>query len=315
MADEHEGPDPGAADDLFVTAARRPEAEPLDAPDSPELTTEPDDTEPHDTTEPAEPGDRDSDGDNDGPITSAESPYPDGGGGARDTAPTPTASVELDRHQPPRAASFSHHRPPPTGPDGAGGYRAGAYPAGPPVPVQPSFGRRAPRQGPRPDADGYYPGDYYLGTDWTRVVIGGLLAITLSVIAVAAGLWLYDEFDPRNEDDEVATEATPTPVALVPVYACAGDAAAVTETPAPNPLLIAGRTADSRWLAFRNPAAPPLQLWFLASELPDFDASTVGVVPCASSPQEFPTPRAIAGELPDRPPPTSGPTPTPLPTP
>ena len=137
---------------------------------------------------------------------------------------------------------------------------------------------------------------------------------SLGVAAVAAGLWLYDEFDPRDDDEEVVTELTPTPIELVPVFQCAGDQTPVTEIPAPNALLIAGRTADSRWLAFRNPAAPPVQLWVEAERVPDFDTSSVGVVSCASSPQEFPTPRSI-GAAPSGPPPTSGPTPTPLPTP
>ena len=324
MADEHHEPGDAAADDLFATAARRPRSAPADAPaDAPDDTVGAD-TADEDTTDPVDDAtddalhtapDDDATEEDAAAPTSAESPYPDGPGGAPHTDQVPVAGPELERHQPYRPAPLGHHRPPPSSPDGAGGYRAGAYPAGPPAPVQPTFGRRAPRQGPRPDADGYYPSDYYLGTDWTRVVIGGLATLILGVAAVAAGLWLYEEFDPRNDDDEVTAEATPTPVPLVAVYACAGDAAAVTEIPAPNALLIAGRTADSRWLAFRNPAAPPLQLWVLAAEVPDFDPSTVGVVPCASSPQEFPTPRAIAGERPDRPPPTSGPTPTPLPTP
>ena len=285
MADDEQAPDDEPpADELFVAAGRRPDA-PANEPDE-----APDEDEPV--------------------VTSADSPYPDGPGGAV----VETTAPRAPGYRPPRRGEFGYQAPPPSAPDGTGGYRAGPYPAGPPVAPQPQFGRRAPRQGPRPDADGYYPSDYYLGTDWMRVVIGGLLTLSLGVAAVAAGLWLYDEFDPRDDDEEVVTELTPTPIELVPVYQCAGAQTAVPEIPAPNALLIAGRTADSRWLAFRNPAAPPVQLWVEAVNVPDFDTSTVGVVSCATSPQEFPTPRGT-GAAPSGPPPTSGPTPTPLPTP
>ena len=277
--DDDTAHDEPEADDLFVAAGRRPDGPEPDAGPGSDLEVE--------------------------PVTSADSPYPDGHGGtAADItdapAPRPTS------YQPPRRGSFGYHAPPPSAPDGTGGYRAGPYPAGPPTAPQPQFGRRPPRHGPRPDADGYYPSDYYLGTDWTRVVIGGLLTVTLGVLAVAAGLWLYEEFDPRDDDDEVVAEVTPTPIELVPVFACAGDAVPLTEIPAPNVLLIAGRTADSRWLAFRNPAAPPVQLWVLAEQVPEFDPSDVGVVSCATTPQEFPTPRGVGVAVP---------TPTALPTP
>lgn len=257
------------------------------------------------------------------PAPPPDSPYPDGPGGTGATGATdrtdgidaadremPTAPVRPARSRPPQPGSFGYHAPPPAAPDGTGGYRAGPYPAGPPATPAPQFGRRAPRQGPRPDADGYYPSDYYLGADWTRVVIGGLVTVVLGIAAVAAGLWLYEEFDPRDDGEEVITEVTPTPIELVPVFACAGDQTAVTEIPAPNALLVAGRTADSRWLAFRNPAAPPVQLWVEAERMPSFDPGTVGVVSCAASPQEFPTPRNVGAA-----PTPAGPTPTALPTP
>ena len=59
----------------------------------------------------------------------------------------------------------------------------------------------------------------------------------------------------------------------------------------PGALLIAGRTADSRWLAFRNLEPPPLQLWVEARDVPTFVPSTVGIVSCATAPNEFPPPR------------------------
>jgi hypothetical protein len=75
------------------------------------------------------------------------------------------------------------------------------------------------------------------------------------------------------------------------VFQCAGDPDPVAQMIAPGALLIAGRTADSRWLAFRNPEPPPLQLWVAARDVPTFVPSDVGVVSCATAPDEFPTPR------------------------
>ncbi len=175
------------------------------------------------------------------------------------------------------------------------------YPAGPPQPAShepdlypagaAQFGRRPPQHGPRPDANGYYPGDYYVGPDWMRIIVGGLAAVTVFIAAAAGGLWLWEEFAPTDEDDEIA-QATPTPLPLVLVYECAGDPEPVAEMLAPAPTLIVGRTADSRWLAFRNPQAPPLQLWVRSTAVPEFAAFDVGVVSCADSPDTFPTPAA-----------------------
>lgn len=180
------------------------------------------------------------------------------------------------------------HRPPPAP-------RGPEYPAGPPQ--QPAFGRRAPQRGPRPDADGFYPSDYYVGPDWLRIIAGTILAAVLLVGAIGGGLYLFDRYNP-TDDETVELEPTPTPLPLVPVYQCAGDAQAVTEMMAPLPTLIAGRTADSRWLAFRNPQGTPLQLWVRATSVPDFDAFTVGIVSCATSSNEFPTPLSVPTPVP-----------------
>lgn len=202
-----------------------------------------------------------------GPNTGQPAPYPDG-------PPTPR-----------------HHDPYPDGPPQAISHQPAPYPDGPP-----QFGRRPPQQGPRPDADGYYPGDYYVGPDWMRIIVGGLAAVTVFIAAAAGGLWLWDEYAP-TDDDEIA-QATPTPLPLVLVYECAGDPQPVAEMLAPDPALVVGRTADSRWLAFRNPQAPPLQLWVRASAVPDFAAFDVGVVSCADSPDAFPTPASVPTPVP-----------------
>lgn len=152
------------------------------------------------------------------------------------------------------------------------------------------FERRQPSHGPRPDEYGYYPDDYYLPTDWPRLITKAVLGLAVVLVLAIAGFELYDRYSPTRVDDEAEAEPTPTPIPLVEVFVCAGDAEPVAQREPPSELLIAGRTADSRWLAFRNPEAPPLQLWVLAADVPDFDPSTVGLVSCADSPDTFPTP-------------------------
>ncbi len=172
-----------------------------------------------------------------------------------------------------------------------------SYPYSPAEPATPQFGRRPPQRDRRPDADGYYPSDYYIGPDWMRIVVGGLAATVLLVGVVGLGFYLFDRFDPTTDDSAIA-DATPTPLPVVPVYECAGDPDPVTEMSPPADLLVAGRTADSRWLAFRNPRQPPLQLWVRAVSLPEFNTLTVGIVRCATSPDEFPTPANAPTPLP-----------------
>lgn len=220
----------------------------------------------------------------------------------------------------PQQGRFGYHVPPPQGLDGPLPQRAGEYPAGPPLPPQPQFGRRAPRQGPVPDADGFYPSDYYLGVDWLRVVLTGLAGTVVLIGLVAGGLYLFDRFDPRDDENEVAA-VEPTVVPEVEVYACAGDPDPVTTMPPPEAFLIQGRDAGSRWLAFRNPQSGRRQLWVRSSALPAFDASGLGVVSCAASDLEFPTPIGAPTAQPTvGPPPTPTtlgdvPTPTPVATP
>lgn len=281
-------------DEIFAAGAgRRPEPAP---PDESAV----DDELPHGWTDAAAPDSRSPDA----PTNGDRSPYPDdptnrGGSFAPDDL--------SNRASPPSSPDGSGLGPAvggyPQNPFGSGpGYGQGPrppYPAGPPQPPghpeapgyqgAQRFGRRAPRRGPQPDAQGYYPSDYYIGPDWMRIVVGGLVGAIVLVALVGGGFYLYDRYGPDGEE-EITAVATPTPLPLVPVFQCAGDAQPVTEMMAPTDALIAGRTADSRWLAFRNPSAPPLQLWVRATSVPDYDAQQVGIVSCASSPNEFPTP-------------------------
>jgi hypothetical protein len=158
-----------------------------------------------------------------------------------------------------------------------------------PPPGGRGFARRAPRTGPEPDEHGYYPDDYYVPPDWTRLFARLVVAAVLVATLAVAGLEIADRVE--SSDDETRVEPTPTPATEVAVYECAGDPDPVALLPPPGTLLIAGRTADSRWLAFRNLEPPPLQLWVEARDVPTFVPSTVGIVSCATAPDEFPTPR------------------------
>ncbi|MGI9622099.1 MAG: hypothetical protein ACR2PK_04615, partial [Acidimicrobiales bacterium] len=224
--DEPHDPDWGDADDMFAAAGRRPG--PSDDSDAEGATDDEHNIDEHNTdehgtdepaadeqsadeqtTDEASPGEEaPGQAETDTPVTSAQSPYPDGPGPeparpAEDAEPG-TDLAPIPPTPPARPPTFGYHAPPPSTPDGAPGHRAGPYPAGPPVPTQPQFGRRAPQQGPQPNADGYYPADYYLGTDWTRVVLAGLALMVLAIALISGGFFLFDRFDPR--DDEEATE-------------------------------------------------------------------------------------------------------------
>lgn len=203
---------------------------------------------------------------------------------------------------PDRAAEGVPDEDTPTGPS--------VYPEGPPAPVRQSapvpaaawgtprlpppggrgFQRRAPRTGPEPDEYGYYPDDYYLPPNWAALFAKVLVAALIVAVLAVAGLEIADRFA-ADDDETTDVGPTPTPSTTVAVYECAGDPDPVALLPPPGSLLIAGRTADSRWLAFRNPEPPPLQLWVAASDVPTFVPSSVGIVSCASAPDEFPTPR------------------------
>lgn len=298
--DEEVGAEPDSSDGTDLSEATMPYPDgpgPADSPYRSELALPPETSAP---TQAAPP---------DGPEPRVNAAFDDD----RELEPRPEPAAPPE----PVPPGWRGHGPVdsyPAGPADPGRYASprgmtrGGYPvsavhgaSGTPAPPMPDdgtrFTRREPMHGPPPDEDGLYPSDYYVGPDWMRIVVGGLITVTILLGLAAGGLYLVDRFDPR--DDETSTEeATPTPVPFVPVFQCAGDAQAVSQMTAPADSLIAGRTADSRWLAFRNPQGTPLQLWIRSSSVPDFDAQSVGIVSCARSPNEFPTPIGAATPLP-----------------
>lgn len=289
------------------------------------------------------------------PIISADSPYPDEQPGGDDDDGIDDLADEWADDGPPEPLYPSAppirdgaRRPPPAVPPTPPATpQGGLYPSPPsqPVPPQPHQvppqyaqgppqyvqGPSEPPYAPPPRGarrrDDYDPNEYYVATDWLRVVVGGLASLVVLVGIVILGLYLFDNFDPRTEEADAA-EPTATPVELVPVYECAGNSQEAAKMQPPPHSLIAGRTAAGAWLAFRNPAAPPLQLWIRASDVPGFDVNSVGIVSCAESPTEFPTPLGTTSDTDDEdededdeadatpsPSPTADATPTPLPAP
>jgi len=196
------------------------------------------------------------------------------------------------------------------GPDD--GAADGLYPTHPPTPAassvpQPtgSAAKPPPERGPagpawtRPAGEAtrpqpqarhleYDPRGYYAGTDWLRIAVGTLASLSLLVGIAALGFFLFGRID-SLESDQVSSDDLVAP-SEVEVYKCAGDQKPVAIQAPPPAELIGGRNGSAIWLAFRNQSPPPRQLWVRAEDLPTFDPQSVGVVRCASSDGEFPTP-------------------------
>ncbi|KAG1648277.1 hypothetical protein GQR58_029974 [Nymphon striatum] len=132
----------------------------------------------------------------------------------------------------------------------------------------------------RPPGGGYYDeyddGYGQAGGDWIRMLVGG------------------DDGSP----DTAAVAPTTAPIPEIDVFGCAGEENPVGQQPIPSAASIVGRDAGSRWLAFANPQRPPAQLWVRASDVPDFEPTSVGTVPCTDNPEELPTPVGLATPTP-----------------
>lgn len=200
---------------------------------------------------------------------------------ADDPGPDDRASEGLYPTHPPAPAASSG--PEPTG-SAANPPRARG-PAGPDWTLPAGQATRPPAQPRRLEYD---PRDYYAGTDWLRIAVGTLASLSLLVGIAALGFFLFGRID-SLESDEVSSD-DPVAPSEVEVYKCAGDQKSVAIQAPPPAELIGGRNGTATWLAFRNQSPPPSQLWVRAEDLPTFDPESVGVVGCASSDGEFPTP-------------------------
>ena len=125
----------------------------------------------------------------------------------------------------------------------------------------------------------YHPNDYYLGTDWPRLIVGTLASLILLVSVGILALYLFDRF----ESD------TPTPQTIVSsdcesstinAYLCAGDSTPVKQIDVPPSALFSGKNAAGTWVAFQDPVAPSVQLWSRASDLTASNLDDLEVVNC-----------------------------------
>ena len=125
----------------------------------------------------------------------------------------------------------------------------------------------------------YHPNDYYLGTDWPRLIVGTLASLILLVSVGILALYLFDRF----ESD------TPTPQMIVTsdgesstinAYLCAGDSSPVKQIDVPPSALFSGKNAAGTWVAFQDPVAPSVQVWSRATDLTASNLDNLEVVNC-----------------------------------
>jgi len=130
---------------------------------------------------------------------------------------------------------------------------------------------------------GYYtPNDYYLGTDWPRVIVGGLVALLILGGVVLLAVYLFNKFDEQNEPSIVVPSQIEE-VTSVKVYSCAGDAIPINEIEPPSQAFLEGKNASGTWIAFRDPSSPLNQLWARADDLPILDFGSLTILNCVSS--------------------------------
>ena len=147
------------------------------------------------------------------------------------------------------------------------------------VPPQPSPTGRSRK---KPQTNYYHPNDYYLGTDWPRVIVGGLISLLLIGGIVLLAVYLFNQFE--SQPTAPIIDSSPIEeITSVRVYSCAGDSTPVNEIVPPTQGFLEGKNAAGTWIAFRDPASPLNQLWAQASELPILDYNSLAILSCESS--------------------------------
>ena len=137
-----------------------------------------------------------------------------------------------------------------------------------------------PRQSRRNPSNYYHPNDYYLGTDWPRVIVGGLVSLLILGGVVLLAVYLFEKFDAQNEPTIVVPSQTEEEIVSVMVYACAGDSTPVNEIKPPSQAFLEGKNAAGTWIAFRDPSSPLIQLWARADQLPALDFGSLTILNC-----------------------------------
>lgn len=152
---------------------------------------------------------------------------------------------------------------------------ASSTPQSAPLPPPQSRTRRAPQ--------GYYhPNDYYLGTDWPRVIVGSLVSLLILGGVVLLAFYLFEKFDEEDRTPTVIPSQVEE-ITSVNVYACAGDSIPINEIEPPTQAFLEGKNAAGTWIAFRDPSSPLNQLWARADELPTLDFGSLAILICESS--------------------------------
>ncbi|MEC8392911.1 MAG: hypothetical protein VXZ58_08545, partial [Actinomycetota bacterium] len=86
----------------------------------------------------------------------------------------------------------------------------------------------------------YHPNDYYLGTDWPRLIVGTLASLILLVSVGILALYLFDRF----ESDTITTPTIVTSdgdSSTINAYLCAGDSTPVKQIDVPPSALFSGK--------------------------------------------------------------------------
>ncbi len=138
------------------------------------------------------------------------------------------------------------------------------------------------RKSRRKPSSYYHPNDYYLATDWPRVIVGGLISLLILGGVVLLGVYIFDKFDEQNEAPTIIPSSVEE-IVSVRVYSCAGDSIPVNEIEPPSQAFLEGKNAAGTWIAFRDPSSPLNQLWARADELPSLDFGSLAILSCASS--------------------------------
>jgi hypothetical protein len=137
--------------------------------------------------------------------------------------------------------------------------------------------RHRPRKG-QPSSY-YHPNDYYLGTDWPRLIVGTLASLILLVSVGILALYLFDRFESGTGTPQVLTTSNDE-TTVISAYMCAGDTTPVKQIDPPPSALFSGKNAAGTWIAYQDPVAPSVQLWSRTDDLPVANLDDLQVVNC-----------------------------------
>ena len=101
----------------------------------------------------------------------------------------------------------------------------------------------------------YHPNDYYLGTDWPRLIVGTLASLILLVSVGLLALYLFDRFDADSTETPISV-STDSETNVINAYQCAGDNEALKQIEDLPSALLSGKNASGTWIAFQDPDSP-----------------------------------------------------------